>query len=79
MIFIIIIFNACRINAVIIIAGNAQQHPQPPHLASSPLSDHLHAWPQQAANWQVQGGGAPANHLMIKIKLPTARPKLLPC
>ena len=41
-------------------------HPHPAHLAPSPLSDHLHARPQQAADRQVQGGGAPENHLMIE-------------
>ena len=43
-------------------------HPHPRHLASSPLSDHLHARPEQAAHRQVQGGRAPKNHLIVALK-----------
>ena len=43
-------------------------HPHPAHLAPSPLSDHLHARPQQAAHRQVQGGGTPENPPKIASK-----------
>ena len=43
-------------------------HPDPDHLASPPLGDHLHARSQQAAHWKVQGRRAPGIRLMTILK-----------